>query len=511
MQGHTKRAMDAASAEDTFNAVEIYALSGAAAIQKMNAKGKKITTPQMCPGVVYHRTTKGNWKGIIENGFVAGGGERNSSGRAHSYFSDVRVDEKEYVSGLRAERPIEIRVAMAEAVKAGIVFFRTASDGILTSDVVPPQYIISVDDTAKKVNLYRRQQEVAQSAASSGGEVGVQQLVETFEAKASKRTGSTSPAASTGAPTATAFFPGKVKPPPPNVAQLAGMPGYASSRLLPPPPKGEAPKPPAAKVESPKTPPKAPPKPSPKEGTSAPHAPEVPKAVTSEVDAAAKDEPAKKKAALTSVPAAVPAASSAAAFLEPVSKVAPPKAVQKDPKAPVAESPKKTPASTSKSLVPKQKSRPKGDDQPSKKEVKKEDKKPVPVKIEVTQCSRCFAQTFKGQIECDVCGLMLEGVNKADRTKIAERRKAALHKLGLYYDFRGEYLQSITHDQLESLCLLDDQARGSSSPEASLLARAKSRFDRALSLGYVSVADRFAQDATFAESVLNEGGERVRL
>ena len=505
VQGHTKCAMDAASAEDTFNAVEIYALSGAAAIQKMNAKGKKITTPQMCPGVVYHRTTKGNWKGIIENGFMAGGGERNSSGRAHSYFSDVRVDEKEYVSGLRAERPIEIRVAMAEAVKAGIVFFRTASDGILTSDVVPPQYIISVDDTAKKVNLYRRQQEVAKSAASSGGEVGVQQLVETFEAKAPKRTGSTSPAASTGAPTATAFFPGKVKPPPPNVAQLAGMPGYASSRLLPPPPKGEAPKPPAAKVESPKTPPKAPPKPSPKEGTSAPHAPEVPKAVTSEVDAAAKDEPAKKKAALTRVPAAVPAASSAAAFLEPVSKVAPPKAVQKDPKAPVAESPKKTPASTSKSLVPKQKSRPKGDDQPSKKEVKKEDKKPVPIKIEVTQCSRCFAQTFKEQIECDVCGLMLEGVNKADRTKIAERRKAALHKLGLYYDFRGEYLQSITHSQLETLGLLDDQARGSSSPEAGLLARAKSRFDRALSLGYVSVADRFAQDATFAESVLNEG------
>ena len=471
----------------------------------MSAKGKKITTPQKCPGVIYHRTTKGNWKGIVENGFLAGGGERNSSGRAHSYFSEVRVDEKEYISGLRAERPIEIRVAMAEAVRAGIVFFRTASDGILTSDVVPAQYIISVDDTVKKVNLYRRHEEVAQSAASGGGEIGVQKLVETFEAKASKRAGSKSPAASTGAPTATAFFPGKVKPPPPNVAQLAGMPGYASSRLLPPPPKGEAPKPPAAKVESPKTPPKTPPKPPSKEGTSAPRAPEVPKAVTSEVDTAAEGEPAKKKAALTSVPAAVPAASSAAAFLEPVSKIAPPKAAQKDPKAPVAESPSKTPASTSKSLVPKQKSRPKGDDQPSKKEGKKEDKKPVPIKIEVTQCTRCFAQTFKGQIECDVCGLMLEGVNKADRTKIAERRKAALHKLGLFYDFRGEYLQSITHSQLESLGLLDDQARGSSSPEADLLKRAKSRFDRALSLGYVSVEDRFTQDATFAESVLNEG------
>ena len=58
MQGHTKRAMDTASASDAFNAVEIFALSGAAATQRMNAKGKKITTPQKCPGVIYHRTTK---------------------------------------------------------------------------------------------------------------------------------------------------------------------------------------------------------------------------------------------------------------------------------------------------------------------------------------------------------------------------------------------------------------------------------------------------------------------
>ena len=215
----------------------------------------------------------------------------------------------------------------------------------------------------------------------------------------------------------------------------------------------------------------------------------------------------RRKPLLTSVPAAVPAASSAAAFLEPVSeRLRRQRQYRKIQKLQSAGSPSsRRRHQASKSLVSKQKSRPKGDDQPSKKEEKKEDKKPVPVKIEVTQCSRCFAQTFKGQIECDVCGLMLEGVNKADRTKIAERRKAALHKLGLYYDFRGEYLQSITHSQLESLGLLDDQARGSSSPEASLLARAKSRFDRALSLGYVSVADRFAQDATFAESVLNEG------
>ena len=296
-----------------------------------------------------------------------------------------------------------------------------------------------------------------------------------------------------------------MKPPPPNVAQAAGMPGYAHSRLLPPPPNGEAPKPPSVaegpktppKIEGPKTPPKADArKTPPKEGASARSAPEVPKAVTVAVEPAKEDEPAKKKAALSSSPAAVPVASSAAAFLEPVPKIAPPKAQPKEQGASTAEPTSTKLASSSKSLVPKMKSRPKGNDQPS------EEQKPVSIKIETKQCERCFAETFKGQLECDVCGLMLQGAGKADRTKIAERRQAALHKLGLYYDYnRGEYLQSITQHQLESLGLLGDQARGSSSPEADLLKRAKSRYDRALSLGFISVA---AQDATFAESVLNE-------
>ena len=508
VQGHTKRAMEAAAADDTFNAVEIYAVSGAAAIQKMSAKGKKITTPQRCPGVIYHRTTKGNWKGILKDGFVAGGGERNSSGRAHSYFSEIQVTEKEYISGLRAERPIEIRVAMAEAVRAGVLFFKTASDGILTTDVVPSQFIISIDDTEKKLNLYRRHEEVASSAQGSAGGTHVQDIVKTFEAKAGKRAGSKSPAASTGAPSEPAFFPGKVKPPPPNVAQLQGMPGYAHSRMMPPPPKGEAPKPPVAKDEGQSMPPKMTTATPPKEGASAPPLPDVPKAAPKAASGETVDEPAKKKAALASAPVAVPAAasaavpaapSSAAAFLEPTPKEKA-KAKAKAPEAPKAAPPSGKP--TSKTLVSKQKSRPKSDDQPSAKE---EVQKPTSIKIETKQCERCFAETFKGQIQCDVCGLALEGMSKADRQKIAERRKAALHKIGLYYDHRGEYLQRITQSQLESLGLLDEQARGSTSPEADLLKRAKSRFERALSLGFISVAERFAQDATFAETVLNEG------
>ena len=119
------------------------------------------------------------------------------------------------------------------------------------------------------------------------------------------------------------------------------------------------------------------------------------------------------------------------------------------------------------------------------------------IKIETKQCERCLAETFKGQLECDVCGLMPEGAGKADRTKIAERRKAALHKLGLY-----------TMTSRESTCRASHSISWSHldfSAEADLLRRAKSRHERALSLGYDSVAERFTKDATFAGSVLNEG------
>ena len=159
VQGHTKRAMDTAEASDAINAVEIFAISGAAAIQKMNAKGKKITTPNMCPGVIYHHTTEGNWKGILRDGFIAGGGERVSSGRAHSYFSEVQVDDKNYVSGLRAERPIEIRIAMSEAVRSGVIFFKTSSAGILTSDLIPP----SLHSLSSRLTILKRNQPVSTS------------------------------------------------------------------------------------------------------------------------------------------------------------------------------------------------------------------------------------------------------------------------------------------------------------------------------------------------------------
>ena len=85
----------------------------------------------------------------------------------------------------------------------------------------------------------------------------------------------------------------------------------------------------------------------------------------------------------------------------------------------------------------------------------------------------------------------MEDASKAQRTKIAERRKKELRKLGVKYDFKGDFLKRVTDRQLEGLCLLGDQARGSSSPEADLISRAKSRHARASDLGYNSILERF--------------------
>jgi RNA:NAD 2'-phosphotransferase (TPT1/KptA family) len=56
-----------------------------------------------------------------------------------------------YRSGLRGKCPIEIKIAMKQAVQGGVIFSRTEMDGILTSEKVPPQYIISIAEDNKVI------------------------------------------------------------------------------------------------------------------------------------------------------------------------------------------------------------------------------------------------------------------------------------------------------------------------------------------------------------------------
>ena len=72
---------------------------------------------------------------------------------------------------------------MKEAVQPGIIFIKSASDGILTKDIVPPQFILSVEDTDRKVSLYARRDETEKAARTTGAEKSVKQHVATFEGR----------------------------------------------------------------------------------------------------------------------------------------------------------------------------------------------------------------------------------------------------------------------------------------------------------------------------------------
>ena len=76
---------------------------------------------------------------------------------------------------------------MKEAVQAGIVFINTVSNGILTKDAIPPQFVLSVEDTEKKVNLHIRQEETEMAAKMTGADRSVQRHVAKIEGRGSPR------------------------------------------------------------------------------------------------------------------------------------------------------------------------------------------------------------------------------------------------------------------------------------------------------------------------------------
>eukprot|EP00435_Cladocopium_sp_Y103_P005221 s8338_g1.t1 len=130
---------------------------------------------------------------------------------------------------------------MREAVQNGVVFFRTASDGILTKDEVDPRFIISIEDTVDKKMLFQRKEAVPATAKSSGDGATAGEKV----GKAVQKIEGKDYVAPTFGPS-----PMKIKPPPPAYAAKAKQPeqplgkppGYAHQ------PKAEVPK----AVESPK-------------------------------------------------------------------------------------------------------------------------------------------------------------------------------------------------------------------------------------------------------------------
>ena len=111
------------------------------------------------PTVLYHRTDKRNFAGIMRNGLLPGGGDQHETGRPHVYFADIPSTNENYISGVRANKPLEIQIDLRMAIRAGLCFFKTESDGVLTRDKVPNYTIISVLDATNGDVWYTRSEQ----------------------------------------------------------------------------------------------------------------------------------------------------------------------------------------------------------------------------------------------------------------------------------------------------------------------------------------------------------------
>ena len=150
IQGHSEAALKTAGGLYA-NSTMVYCADNVSPERKAAFTGVPIRAMTEVPKVAYHRTMRSNWKSIAKNGLIPGGGDTVNSGRAHVYMSQHRIGTDGFRSGLRAKCPVEIKIAMKQAVEGGVIFSRTEMDGILSSERIPPQYIIRISEDDKVI------------------------------------------------------------------------------------------------------------------------------------------------------------------------------------------------------------------------------------------------------------------------------------------------------------------------------------------------------------------------
>ena len=133
IQGHSAESLKRAGGLFA-NSGQIYCADNVSPERKAAFAGVPICNMTEVPDVAVHRTMKSNWKSIAKSGLTPGGGDSVNSGRAHVYLSEARYRADGYRSGLRGQCPIEIRVALKQAVHGAVIFGRTEMDGIITSE-----------------------------------------------------------------------------------------------------------------------------------------------------------------------------------------------------------------------------------------------------------------------------------------------------------------------------------------------------------------------------------------
>ena len=152
-QGHSQTAVSKNPKLATATAVSFFdprprpELEGGGKDYTAARNGKPLEMATEFPTRLYHRTSRASAMAIVEEGFMVGGGPQVESGKAHVYFADRPLEDMQYKLGVRAAAKFEMVVDTEIAMYLGALFFRTTSDGILTTDRVHPRAVLGVRDT----------------------------------------------------------------------------------------------------------------------------------------------------------------------------------------------------------------------------------------------------------------------------------------------------------------------------------------------------------------------------
>ena len=71
-------------------------------------------------------------------------------------MSEHKYGEEGFRSGLRGNCPVEIKVAVGQAVRGGIIIAKTKMEGLIAAERSPSAYLVSFYDTERKQMLWNR-------------------------------------------------------------------------------------------------------------------------------------------------------------------------------------------------------------------------------------------------------------------------------------------------------------------------------------------------------------------
>ena len=137
--------------------------------RRLTAHGNRDIPPRL-----YHRTHEEAARSIIANGLLPGAKAGGPKSKGNSFFSILPLGDQKAMSGVRANRPVEICFSTAEIIEVGVDLFLTNSNAMITSHHVPNTCILFA--TRARVNaepevFYSRPQAID----PANMEVGAQQ------------------------------------------------------------------------------------------------------------------------------------------------------------------------------------------------------------------------------------------------------------------------------------------------------------------------------------------------